>query len=166
MLRSIFSALQSGHRPWQLAFAVVLGMFLGLIPFNWGVGGSLWLLILCLNVNIALVLVSSGLCHFAYGFLLDYFDYLGIFLLLDVPFLQPLWIRFSELPMLPYTRFNHSITLGAFVVALGAAPFVFFASRRFVIHYRRSIKEKIESFWLYKALMYSKPVQWFDRITS
>jgi uncharacterized protein (TIGR03546 family) len=90
------------------------------------------------------------------GFLLDpLFDRIGL-ALLEAPGLRGLWTDWYNIPLLPYTNFNNSVTLGSIIFWVIAAVPVFFLSKRGIVHYRATYGERVLNSRFMKGLKASK----------
>ena len=163
-LSKIIKLLESAASPAQLAWGFVLGMFLGFIP-----GFSLFkifiiLLIILLNVNITMAIVSFALCGL-FGLLLDgLFHSIGFSLLTQVSFLQGFWTALYNIPIFPYTRFNNTVVLGALVSSIILIAPVFFLIKALVVLYRNKLSARVKKFKIVKALSTSKLVGLYKKI--
>ena len=84
--------------------------------------------------------LMAWICAIPVGFLLDpVFHGLGS-ALLSSEFLTPLWIQAANAPLVPFARFNNTVTLGSFVFWAAATIPLFFLSRRGVATYRGSLE--------------------------
>lgn len=121
MLDSFFKllkALNSDRNPWQIAFALCLGMVLGLTPF-WSWHNLLVLLFACvLRVHFGSFMVGWVLFS-ALAFALDpWMISLGETLLLN-PELAGFWTYWYQLGWPRLFHFHNTLTLGSLVLSLG-----------------------------------------------
>ncbi len=155
LLQSLVKALHSEGTPGQLAFGIALGSILGLTPLVSLHNAVIFALIVMLNVSFA-----GGMLGWAVfvpiGFLLDpLFDWVG-HTLLFTPSLTPLWTSLYNMPVVPLTNFNNTVTLGSLVFsALFFLP-LFFTARWAVTRYRATIGERVRQSKWYRALTASK----------
>src|SRR5260370_32451406 len=135
LIQSLFGALHSEGTPGQLAAGIALGSILGLTPLVNLHNAVVFAALVLLNVSFA-----GGMLGWAVfvpiGFLLDpLFDWIG-HALLFTPSLTPLWTSLYNMPVVPLTNFNNTVTLGSLVFsALFFLP-LFFTARRAVAGYR------------------------------
>src|SRR5690606_7857395 len=110
----------------HMAWGMTLGFAIGLLPITclqWFIF-AFGLLILRANLlgatigtilgNILFFLFQSGLTSFGHS------------LLATRPSLYPIWEYMYEAPIIPFTRFNHSLVLGTSLITLLLMPLVFF----------------------------------------
>ena len=122
LLQSLVKALHSEGTPGQLAAGIALGSILGLTPLVSLHNAVIFALIVMLNVSFAGALLGWAL-FIPVGFLLDpLFDHIGHVLLLHMPALTPLWTAMYNMPVVPLTNFNNTVTLGSLVVSLVLWP--------------------------------------------
>jgi uncharacterized protein (TIGR03546 family) len=164
LLQSLFKTLHSEGTPGQVALGVSLGAGIGLTPLLNPHNLLLFAAIVLLNVSFAGGLLGVALFT-PVGFLLDpLFDRLGRHLL-QAPRLQPLWTRWYNVPLLPYTGFNNSVTLGSVVVWLIAAVPLYLLARRGVATYRATYGPRVAESrfmrWLKASTIYNVYC-WFD----
>ncbi len=59
--------------------------------------------------------------------------------ILETEMLRPMFTQMYNMPVVPFTRFYNSITMGAGVVSLLLAPLVYLGSKRLVLSYRVNV---------------------------
>jgi len=117
MLLKLLKALNSNASPWQLAFAFSFGMIVGLTPF-YSLHNVLILLIVCIfRVNMsAFFLAIMFFTGFAY-----IIDAQAISIgeaLLTNPAYQDFWASLYQSHVWQLTHFNHTLTLGSFMISI------------------------------------------------
>ena len=155
LLQSLFQTLHSEGSPRQVAAGIMLGAGIGLTPLLSAHNLLLFAAIVLLNVSFGGGML--GLALFTpLGFLLDpLFDRVGL-ALLDAPALRGLWTTWYNVPLLPYSNFNNSVTLGSFVVwGLAAVP-IYFLAKRGIAHYRTTYGQRVLQSRFMKGLKASK----------
>jgi uncharacterized protein (TIGR03546 family) len=155
LLQSLFQTLHSAGTPRQVAAGLVLGAGIGLTPLLSAHNLVLFAALVLLNVSFGGGML--GLALFTpLGFLLDpLFHRVGL-ALLQAPALQPLWTGWYNIPLLPYTNFNNSVTLGSFVVWLVSALPIFLLGRAGIVRYRATYGERVLNSRFMKGLKASK----------
>ena len=117
--RTARRAIAGRAHPGQLAWAVGLGVLLGVIPHGNLVAVALCLLCLCANVNhAAMGLVAVGVTMFAGR--LDPITHRVGDLVLSRPEAAAAMVDFWRLPLAAWTDLNHTIVVGSLVVGLAA----------------------------------------------
>ena len=155
LLQSLFQTLHSEGSPRQVAAGMMLGAGIGLTPLLSAHNLVLFAAIVLLNVSFGGGML--GLALFTpVGFLLDpLFDRVGL-ALLDAPALRGLWTDWYNIPLVPYTNFNNSVTLGSFVVWVVATVPIYFLSKRGIAHYRATYGARVLNSRFMKGLKASK----------
>jgi uncharacterized protein (TIGR03546 family) len=155
LLQSLVKALHSEGTPGQLAAGLALGSILGLTPLVSLHNAVVFALIVMLNVSFAGALLGWAV-FIPVGFLLDpLFDSIG-HTLLFTPSLAPLWTSLYNMPVIPLTNFNNTVTLGSLVVSLVLFVPFFFLFRWAVARYRATIGERVKQSKWYRAVTASK----------
>lgn len=155
LLQSIFQTLHSDGTPGQVAAGIAIGAGIGLTPLMNAHNLVLFAALLLLNVSFGGGML--GLALFTpLGFLLDpLFDKIGL-ALLNAPSLRSLWTSWYNAPLVPYSNFNNSVTLGSFVVWLVTVVPLYFLTRRAVLVYRERYAERVVNSRLLRAIKASK----------
>ncbi len=121
----------------QIAAGVAVGFILGMSPM---LSLQSLLILVCLvlfRIQIGAALLAAFFFSFV-AYLLDpIFDRLGG-AILEMSSLKPLFTTLYNMPVVPWTRFNNSIVIGAGVTALVLCPAIFFVTRTVVSKYRSS----------------------------
>lgn len=165
-ISKIIKLLESAASPAQLAWGFVLGMFLGFIP-----GFSLckiliMFLIILLNVNITMAIVSYALCGLL-GYLLDgLFHSIGYWALVQIPLLQKFWTTIYNAPILPYSRFNNTVVMGGLISSIVLILPVFFLMKAFILLYRNKLSARVKKLKIVKVLSSSKLVGLYKKIKA
>jgi uncharacterized protein (TIGR03546 family) len=155
LLQSLFKTLHSEGTPGQVAAGIVLGAGIGLTPLLSAHNLVLFAAIVLLNVSFGGGML--GLALFTpLAFALDpLFDRVGL-ALLSAPGLRGLWTDWYNIPLVPYTNFNNSVTLGSFVVWLAATVPIFFLARWGIARYRATYGQRVMNSKFMKGLKASK----------
>lgn len=151
--RYLASALVAEDSPRRLAAGFALGMVAGLIPKS-SLFSHLALLVVCLvQVNLA----SGYLSALVFSLISPALDPLthpiGRLLLVKAGFLTPLWTRLSELPVVPWTRFNNTVVLGSAVLAAALAYPAYRLAIPFFERYKDRIGAHLKKYRLAKILL-------------
>ena len=164
LISKLIKALRSNATPVQLSWGFVLGMFPGLTPL-WNAHNLLAaVLVIILNVNISMAILAF-MFFSLFAYLLDpLFHELGYFLLVEVSFLEPVWMFVTQAPVLAYFNLNNTVILGSLLVSLVLIIPVFLGMNRFVVYYREKLEGRIKKLKIVQALMGSKLYSWFERI--
>ena len=156
LLQSLVKALHSEGTPGQLAAGIALGSILGLTPLVSLHNAVIFAFIVMLNVSFAGALLGWAV-FIPVGFLLDpLFDHIGHQLLMHMPALTPLWTAMYNMPVVPLTNFNNTVTLGSLVFSVVFFLPFFFLFRWGVTRYRATIGERVRQSKWYRAVTASK----------
>ena len=118
-LRFLAKALAGLDSPRQLAAGLALGFAVGLVPKT-SLLAQLGLIVLCaVQVNLAAAYGAAALASLASLPADPLAHQVGQALLVKAAFLRPLWTALYNMPVVPWTDFNNTVTLGWAV--LGAA---------------------------------------------
>jgi uncharacterized protein (TIGR03546 family) len=155
LLQSLFKTLHSEGTPGQVAAGAMLGAGIGLTPIMAGHNLVLFAALVLLNVSFAGGLLGIALFT-PIAFLLDpLFNWVGG-RLLATPALQGLWTELYNVPLVPYTGFNNTVTLGSFVVWLALAIPIFLGARVGIAYYRATWGARVMASRWMKGLKASK----------
>lgn len=156
--------LRAGQTPAQIAGGFALGSIAGFSPHLTLQILAVWLILLVLDVNLSAALLAFALSALA-AFLIDpVFHRVGYFLLVDLDGLRGFWTALYNAPIAPLTRFNNTVVLGSFLVALFLSPIIYFAMRSFVITYRNHVFARVERLKVYQFLRHNALVRWYLKI--
>ena len=161
----IFKALNSDVGPWQISFAAALGMVIGLTPV-WSLHNAFVLLFAFLfRVHLATFFVF-WLLFSAIAYLLDpWFHQLGLSLL-NNDSLSTLWTAMYQSDFWQLMHFNHTITLGSFLVSIIAFVPFSIAMRLSIIRYRAQLLPWVNKIRLIQVLKGSRLFQLYQNIDS
>lgn len=164
LISSLVKAFREGQTPGQIAAGFSIGVLIGLMPF-WTLQAIFLVLVLFfVNLNLAAATLGILLADFA-GYLLDpLFHDLGYFVLTQVPFLQNLWEKLYNLPIVPYTRFYNTVTLGSLLIGLLLTIPAYAGMKKLVLVYRGGLETRIKKWKIVRMVRGSKLVQWYLRI--
>lgn len=165
-IRDFIKILRAGQDPRQIAGGFALGSILGLSPMLTLQGVIIWLVILILNVNISAALLAIALCS-VFAYIFDpLFHSLGYAVLVNMDPLKGLWTWMYNAPIAPLTRFNNTVVMGSFVVALAAFLPIYSGMQKLVLAYRTHIGEKVEQWKIFQVLKKSALVKWYVKIRN
>ena len=159
-LQSLVKALHSEGTPGQLAAGIALGSILGLTPLVSLHNAVVFGLIVLLNVSFPGAMLGWAL-FVPIGFLLDpVFDSIGRTLLFT-PGFTPFFTSLYNMPVVPLTDFNNTVTLGSLVFSVVFFVPLFLATRWAVTRYRATIGERVRQSKFYKAVTASQVYNWY-----
>lgn len=155
LLQSLFKTLHSEGTPGQVAAGLMLGAGIGLTPLLSAHNLVLFAAIVLLNVSFGGGMLGMALFT-PLGFLLDpLFDRIGS-ALLNAPGLRDFWTALYNVPLVPFTNFNNTVTLGSFVFWVGAAIPIYFLGKWAITKYRATYGERVMQSKFMRGLKASK----------
>jgi len=166
-LRKLLKALNDNTSPNQLAAGFAMGAALGLIPeFNL-LELMLWLLIIFLQVNIAMALLGALLFAIVGSLFDPLVERLGFGVLSGIPFLQGLWGRLYNVPLVPFTDFNNTLVMGNLLLGLVLGLPVYYGSRAAIITYRARWRDRFQRSrlgrWMTGLSAFDTFLRWVNR---
>lgn len=164
LLGKFLKILRAGQTPAQIAGGMALGSIAGLSPHLTLQILLVWLVILILDVNLSAALLAFAVSGLV-AFLADpFFHRVGFFFLVDLDGLKDFWTSLYNAPIAPLTRFNNTVVLGSFVVAVVLSPIIYFGMKSFVVAYRLRFLGRVEKLKLYQLLRHNALVVWYLKV--
>lgn len=124
LVNSVRRAIEGRKYPHQLAWAVALGLLLGVVPHGNLLAFVLVILVLSLKINHAMAGLTAACVTFLAVKLDPYSHEIGNFVLTH-PQLQQTTQTAWALPLIPWTDLNNTIVMGSFLIGLTAVVPVF-----------------------------------------
>ncbi|MAE57792.1 MAG: TIGR03546 family protein [Halobacteriovorax sp.] len=168
ILKQLFSLIQllnSDTGTNQIAAGIAAGFILGMSP-----GLSIqfilvFLVILFFRVQLGAALVSMFFFKFV-AFIFDpIFHSIGKSILTSNG-LKGLFTTMYNAPLIPFTRFNNTVVMGAGVLAIILSPVVFVLAKKLVEKYREQVVERIKNTKAWKALKATSLYKWYYKYNS
>jgi uncharacterized protein (TIGR03546 family) len=152
LIAKLIAAVNSNSRPGEVAAGIAFGLLAALQP-GWTIFRAVIILkAFFLKVNFAAVLLFlflfSLLSPLADGLL----DTLGASIL-TLPALQGFFTGLYNLPLVPYTRFNNTVVMGALAAGIVLWLPLYFLGRFLVNRYRNSLRDRIAEHPLVKGFL-------------
>jgi uncharacterized protein (TIGR03546 family) len=155
LLQSLFKTLHSEGTPGQVAAGLMLGAGIGLTPLLSAHNLVLFAAIVLLNVSFGGGMLGMALFT-PLGFVLDpLFDKIGS-ALLNAPGLREFWTALYNLPLVPFTNFNNTVTLGSFVFWVVTAVPIYFLGKWAIRRYRETYGQRVMNSKFFKGIKASK----------
>jgi uncharacterized protein (TIGR03546 family) len=141
-IAKLIAALNSNSRPGEVAAGIAFGLFLALQP-GWTVFRIVGLAkVYLLKVNLAAALLFLFLFSFLTPLADGLLDILGASIL-TLPALGGFFTAVYNLPLMPYTRFNNTVIMGALAAGLLLWLPLYFLGRFLVNRYRSGLRDRI-----------------------
>lgn len=136
ILKDLIAILREGQTPKQIAWGFALGVLVGLSPTFTLQGILVWLIILMIDINMAAAVLSFTLFSL-FAYLFDpLFHALGFWILTQIDPLYGTYTTLYNMPLAPLTKFNNTVVMGSFVVALLLFVPTYFGMKYFIVKYR------------------------------
>jgi len=163
LLKQIFGLLKlinSETGTNQIASGIAAGFILGMSPLLSLQVLFLFTCILVFKIQIGAVFISAFFFAFIAWLFDPAFHALGSFLL-ETNALQGFFTALYNMPLLPFTRFNNSIVLGAGVLALALSPLIYLISKTLLIKYRTTVLSYIQQTKAWKVIKSTALFKWY-----
>jgi len=161
----LIKLLNSENGTNQIAAGVAAGFILGMTPALSLQAILVFLCIFFFRIQAGAALVSAGFFAFS-AYLLDpIFDSIGQ-KVLEMEVLSDLFTTLYNMPIIPFTRFNNSIVMGAGVISILLAPWVFILARILVAKYRKTVVERFKETKFWKLVKATSFYRWYDKYDS
>jgi uncharacterized protein (TIGR03546 family) len=163
ILKQVFAFLkllnsETGHN--SLAAGIAAGFILGMSPALSLQALLVFLCIFIFRIQMGAAFVSAFFFAFI-GWILDpAFDAFGRSIL-EADALKGLWTAMYNMPLVPLTRFNNSIVMGAGVLAILLSPVIYFLSLYLILKYRETVVARIKNTKFWKAIQATKFYNWY-----
>lgn len=165
VLLKFLKALNANQHPSQIAFSLLLGVWLGLTPLFFPHTLIILLLIFILRVNLSALLVSFGFFS-ALSLAFDHvFHQLGLWIL-AYPELQDLWTAWYNDAFWRFMGFNNTLVMGSILFMLLASLPLYILLLVFVRVYRHKFINWVNKFKIVKWLKASEKAQFVGRFMS
>ncbi|WP_045861308.1 TIGR03546 family protein [Teredinibacter purpureus] len=151
LIAKFFKIISSETNPWQIAFAIMLGMMVGISPLMRLHNVVIVFLVLFFRINIATFLLAIAV-------------FSGVAIALD-PLLisvgesiltssgaESTWQVFYNSSFGRLSQFNHTLTMGSFVTGLAMAIPLLLLSKAFVVQYRDKIMVAVNKMQIVRML--------------
>ncbi len=163
LLKQIFGFVkllnsETGHI--QIAAGIACGLILGFAP-----AFSLQtLLVIFLLFFFRIQIGAAMLAAFFFKFVAYLIDPLAHQIgsaVLETPSLAPLFTTMYNMPLVPLTRFNNSITMGSAVISIALTIPVFIISKKLIEKYRETVYARFKQTKFFKALKATAVYNWY-----
>lgn len=163
LLKQIFQFLKilnSDTGTNQIAAGIAAGFVLGMTPALSLQSLVIFMAIFLFRIQPGAAFVTAFFFKFI-AFALDPIFHRTGEAILTMEGLSGLFTTLYNMPIVPMTRFNNTIVMGAGVISLALFPVVFFLGRILVQKYRKTVVEKIKQTKFWKALKATSLYKWY-----
>ena len=159
-LFALINLLNSDTGANQIAAGIACGLILGFAPML-----SLQALLVFVCMFLFRIQIGAALlAAFFFALVAWLFDPVSDAVgsaILEMDALRPLFTAMYNMPLVPLTRFNNSITMGAGLVSLVLAPLVFLASKRLIVVYRATVVARFKNSYWWKLWTGTSLFKWY-----
>ncbi len=157
---NLLKLLNSDTGLYSLSSGISLGFVLGMSPILSLQGLIILFIAFFFRVQIGAMFVSAFFFAFIAWILDPIFHQVGTALLTNSS-LESLWITLFNAPLVPLTRFNNTIIMGAGVVSICLTPVVFIISKILIQKYRQTVVERFKETKLWKVIKATSLYKWY-----
>ncbi len=150
LLAKVVAVLNGEVSPRQIASGFALGAWIGLFPFGL-IPTVLTFLSFVINVNLAILAVGTAVFAIISYALDPALNHIGLALLKAAP-LQAFWTKLYNMPLVPYTRFNNTVVMGALALGFVLLIPLYLIASVGVVAYRGSLRQKVLNSGVMKAV--------------
>lgn len=143
-LFALLKLLNSDTGANQIAAGFACGLILGFAPILSLQALLVFVCMFLFRIQIGAALVSAFFFSFI-AWLFDPVSHAVGSAILEAEALQPMFTVMYNMPLVPFTRFYNSITMGAGAVSLLLAPLVFLGGRHLVMSCRASVLARFKN---------------------
>jgi uncharacterized protein (TIGR03546 family) len=165
MLNQIFKfikLLNSDTGTNQIAAGIVCGMILGFSPVLSLQSLLVFTMMFFFRVQIGAALLVAPIFAIP-AYLLDpVFHQIGS-AILEMDSLRETFTNLYNMPIIPMTRFNNSVVMGAGVGAILLAPVIYIASLILIRTYRATVVARFQNTKIWKAWKATTLYQWYSK---
>ena len=163
ILKQLFGLLkllnsETGHN--QIAAGIAAGFILGMSPMLSLQAALVFLCFFLFRIQMGSAFLAAFFFKFVAWIFDPLFDQFGRAVLGNES-LAPLWTQLYNMPIVPLTRFNNSIVMGAGIVAFLLSPVMFFVSRMLILKYRVAVVARFKQTKFWKAVQATSLYNWY-----
>lgn len=163
LLKQLFAFLkllnsETGHN--QIAAGIAAGFVLGMSPFLSLQSFLIFLFIFFFRIQAGAAFLAAFFFAFI-AYLLDpVFHAIGV-QVLEQESLHPLFTSLYNMPLVPLTRFNNTVVMGAGMVTLVTSPILFLVSRTLILKYRAAVVARFKQTKAWKLIQATSLYKWY-----
>lgn len=133
---------------------------MGMSPMLSLQGFLMFVILFLFRIQIGAAFLSAFFFAFIAWILDPAFDSLGRYIL-ELDSLQPTLTTLYNMPLVPLTRFNNSIVMGAGALALLLAPFVYLIANILIAQYRVQVVNRFKQSKAWKFIQATSLYKWY-----
>ncbi|NQZ01662.1 MAG: TIGR03546 family protein [Bdellovibrionales bacterium] len=144
----------------QIAAGIAAGFVMGMAPAFSLQTLLIFILIFLFRIQAGAAFVSAFFFAFI-AYLLDPVFHVMGFKILQIGSLQGLYTTLFNMPIVPMTRFNNTVVMGAGVTSILLVPVIFLLSKILIAKYRKSVLERFKQTKFWKAVKATSFYKWY-----
>ncbi|MEK6795386.1 MAG: TIGR03546 family protein [Spirochaetota bacterium] len=142
IFKHLMDLLKKDQNPTEVGLAIAFGFVMAFQPVSL-LSVVIFVIFFVIKVNKAAGFLSLFLFKIIAVAVEPAVVPLGAFVLMDIPFLVPLWAKLRNIPIVPQTKFYNTAVMGGFLVGIiGFLP-MFLGGKKAYIFYRDKVRDKI-----------------------
>ena len=162
---SLIKLLHSENGAGQIAAGLTLGFLLGLSPIISIQGLILIFILLIFRIQIGAAFAMSAVTKVIAIALVSPLAIIGE-KILETEALTPIFTTMYNMPIVPFTKFNHTVVMGGLFFSITLGPILFFIFYFLVQKYQESAVEKINKSKLGKVIKASTLYQLYLKYSN
>ncbi len=162
-LMKFISILNKDATPRQVAGGMTLGFIAGITPVISLHNLVVLFLVIVLRVNITSAILALAVFSLVSPLFDPLSNAIGYFLLTGIPALTPFWTALYNMPVIAWSRFNNTLTLGSLVLAIILAWPVYMVLGWAVVSYREKVMARIQKWRIVTIINSSSLVNMYRR---
>jgi uncharacterized protein (TIGR03546 family) len=153
---NLISVLNGDGSPRQIAAGMALGALAGITPLMSLHNLIVGIAILVFQVNFSAALFAMAVFKVISPLADPLFNQVGYALLVKAGALKPLWTALYNTPIVPWSNFNNTLTLGSLAVALILLLPLYFLFVKLIVLYRVRVMERLNKLKIMQVIKASK----------
>ena len=168
ILKQLFALLkllnsEKGEKSIAVGFAC--GLILGFAPVFSLQTLLVIFVILLFRVQAGAAFASAFFFAFIAWVLDPVFDSVGS-VILEMDVFSGIFTTLYNMPIIPFTKFNNSIVMGAGIVSIILSPFIYVISKKMIVKYRVTVVKRLEKTKFWKAVKATSFYKWYAKYTE
>lgn len=168
LLRQLFNLiylLNSETGTNSISAGFCCGLVLGFSPIYSLQSLLVVLILLIFRVQLGAALVAMAFFKLMALPMVGLFHVIGDFVL-SISMLEPVFVYFYNLPLIPMTRFYNTVVMGAGILSVVLIPPFFYLSKFLIDQYRRTVVRRLKETKVWTVWQASTIYKWYQRYKS
>lgn len=162
---SLFRLLNSETGTKQIAVGIACGLILGFAPSLSLQSILVFILLFIFRIQMGAAFLAAFFFAFI-AWILDPINHWVGSRVLEIEALHPLYTTLYNMPIIPFTRFYNSVTMGAGVISIVLALPVYFISQILIAKYRTKVVERFKENKYWKMWTGTVLYSWYTKYAS